>query len=175
MMVAIDLGPQQIERTAWLSDQLSWHLIHRYQPSCPIHTRVWTMSIHKCLRERNLHSYQPLCYLPLAPAYFRVRFQWCLAQPGCNDAAWGCVVFIEDSRFQLRPDDNRKCVRRRPSQCADPPFNIVRHTDPQQGIMIRGAISLDNRTPLVVNRGALTSNDDKPWEIAYNFHLRGRN
>ncbi|GFV68508.1 hypothetical protein TNCV_3129641 [Trichonephila clavipes] len=29
MMVAVDLGPQQIDRT----DHLSQHLIHRYQPS----------------------------------------------------------------------------------------------------------------------------------------------
>ncbi|GFV30741.1 hypothetical protein TNCV_2468481 [Trichonephila clavipes] len=33
MMVAVDQGPQQMGRTDWLSEQLSQHLIHRYQPS----------------------------------------------------------------------------------------------------------------------------------------------
>ncbi|GFY16857.1 uncharacterized protein TNCV_3689151 [Trichonephila clavipes] len=33
IMVAVDLGQQQIGRTNCLSDQLSQHLIHRYQPS----------------------------------------------------------------------------------------------------------------------------------------------
>ncbi|GFT16791.1 hypothetical protein TNCV_1333961 [Trichonephila clavipes] len=33
MMVAFDLGPQQIDRTDWLSDQRSQCLIHCYKPS----------------------------------------------------------------------------------------------------------------------------------------------
>ncbi|GFT72567.1 hypothetical protein TNCV_974181 [Trichonephila clavipes] len=37
MMVAVDLGPQQIERTDCLSYQLSQRLIHRYQPSDELH------------------------------------------------------------------------------------------------------------------------------------------
>ncbi|GFX46241.1 hypothetical protein TNCV_1371831 [Trichonephila clavipes] len=41
MMVADDLGPQQIGRTDRLSDQLSQRLIHRYQPSDVLHAHEY--------------------------------------------------------------------------------------------------------------------------------------
>ncbi|GFT48281.1 HTH_Tnp_Tc3_2 domain-containing protein [Trichonephila clavipes] len=40
-------------------------------------TRVYTMTIHRRLIERNLRSYRPLRHLPLMPAHCRARLQWC--------------------------------------------------------------------------------------------------
>lgn len=120
-------------------------------------TRVTTMTIHRRLRERNLCSYRPLRHLPLTPAHRRARLQWCLARSGWNHADWGRIVFSDESRFQLCPDDHRRRVWRRPGQRADPAFTIARHTGPQQGVMVWGAISLDSRTPLVVIRGTLNA------------------
>lgn len=120
-------------------------------------TPVSTMTIHRRLRERNLRSRRPLRHLPLTPAHCRARLQWCMARSGWNDADWGRIVFSDESRFQLCPDDHRRRVWRRTGQRGDPAFTIARHTGPQQGIMVWGAISFDSRTPLVVIRGTLTA------------------
>ncbi|GFT31658.1 transposable element Tc1 transposase [Trichonephila clavipes] len=60
-------------------------------------------------------------------------------------------VFSDESHFQLCPDDPRRCVWRRPGQRADPAFTIARHTDPQPGLMVWGAISFDRGTSLVTS------------------------
>nr|XP_042894539.1 uncharacterized protein LOC122268610 [Parasteatoda tepidariorum] len=45
-------------------------------------TLVSTMTIHRRLRERNLHSRRP----SLMPAHCRARLQWCMTRSGWNDA-----------------------------------------------------------------------------------------
>ncbi|GFT69457.1 hypothetical protein TNCV_1297511 [Trichonephila clavipes] len=80
-ILVVDLGPQQIGRTDLMSDQLSQHLIHRYQPSdvrpaheCP----PSTMTIHRWLIEQILCSYRPLRHLPFTPARCPAKLQRCL-------------------------------------------------------------------------------------------------
>ncbi|GFX00029.1 HTH_Tnp_Tc3_2 domain-containing protein [Trichonephila clavipes] len=53
-----------------------------------------------------------------------------------NNADWRRIVFSDEYRFQLCPDDHQKRVWRRPGQCADPAFTIRRHTCPQPGVMV---------------------------------------
>ncbi|GFX61079.1 HTH_Tnp_Tc3_2 domain-containing protein [Trichonephila clavipes] len=93
-------------------------------------TRVCNTTIHRQLMEQNLRSYRPLHHLPLTPAHCRARLQWCLALSGWNPAEGGFIVFSEESRFQMCPDDHRKRVCRPPGQCDDPAFTISRHTGP---------------------------------------------
>ncbi|UYV63662.1 hypothetical protein LAZ67_2005222 [Cordylochernes scorpioides] len=75
----------------------------------------------------------------------------------CNCADWERIVFSDESRFLLCPDDRRKRVWRRPGQRVDPGLTVEHHTGPQQGVMVWGAISFDSRTPLVVIPGTLTA------------------
>ncbi|GFT33290.1 transposable element Tc1 transposase [Trichonephila clavipes] len=79
-----------------------------------------------------------------------------LARSYWNQADWRRIVFSDESRFQLCPDDHRRRVWRCSGQCTDPAFTIARHTDPQPRVMACGAISFDNRISLVVIRGTLT-------------------
>ncbi|GFX41733.1 uncharacterized protein TNCV_388461 [Trichonephila clavipes] len=67
------------------------------------------------------------------------------------------TLFSDDSRFQLFPDDHRRRVWRRPGQRADPVLPIPRHTHPQPGDMVWGAISFDSPASLVIIRGTLTA------------------
>ncbi|GFS75703.1 transposable element Tc1 transposase [Trichonephila clavipes] len=101
------------------------------------------MTIHRRLTERNLHSYRPLRHLPLTPVHCRARLQWCLSLSGWN-AVWGHIVFSDESRFHLCPDDHRRGVWRRPGRRTNPAFTIVRHTGPQQGVLAWGAISFED-------------------------------
>ncbi|GFV56829.1 HTH_Tnp_Tc3_2 domain-containing protein [Trichonephila clavipes] len=77
-------------------------------------TRVFTMIIHRRLIERFLLSYRPLRPLPIVPVHCRASLQWCLARSGRNHADCGCIVFNDEYRFQLCPDDHRRLAWRCP-------------------------------------------------------------
>ncbi|GFW48747.1 uncharacterized protein TNCV_4243271 [Trichonephila clavipes] len=59
-----------------------------------------------------------------------------LGLSGLNRAAWGHIVFGEEFLFQLRPDDHRRRVWRRPGQRADPAFPITCHTGLQPCVVV---------------------------------------
>ncbi|UYV76563.1 hypothetical protein LAZ67_14001162 [Cordylochernes scorpioides] len=120
-------------------------------------TQVSKMTINRRLRVRNLSARRPLRCLPLTPVHRQVRLQWCRERSTWNCADWGRIVFSDESRFLLCPDDGRKRVWRRPGQRVDPGLTVEHHTGPQQGVMVWGAISFDSRTPLVVIPGTLTA------------------
>ncbi|UYV81341.1 Transposase [Cordylochernes scorpioides] len=120
-------------------------------------TQVSKMTINRRLRERNLSARRPLRFLPLTLVHRQVRLQWCQERSTWNCADWGRIVFSDESRFLLCPDDRRKRVWRRSGQRVDPGLTVEHHTGPQQGVMVWGAISIDSRTPLVVIPGTLTA------------------
>ncbi|GFU89421.1 transposable element Tc1 transposase [Trichonephila clavipes] len=53
-----------------------------------------------------------------------------------EDRLIGRIVFSDESRFQLCPDDHRRRVWRRPRQRADAAFAIAYHTGPQPEVMV---------------------------------------
>ncbi|GFT98067.1 uncharacterized protein TNCV_3362731 [Trichonephila clavipes] len=63
-----------------------------------------------------------------------------------------CTLSIQ---ITLCPDNHPRCVWRRLGQRVDPAFNIARHTSPQPGVMVWGAISFVSLTPLGVIKGPL--------------------
>ncbi|GFT18274.1 hypothetical protein TNCV_710811 [Trichonephila clavipes] len=44
------------------------------------HTHVFYMTLHRRLRERNLHPYRALSRLPLSSVHHQVQLQWCRAR-----------------------------------------------------------------------------------------------
>ncbi|UYV75101.1 SIM2 [Cordylochernes scorpioides] len=120
-------------------------------------TQVSKMTINRRLKERNLRARRPLRCLPLTPVHRQVQLQWCRERSTWNCADWGRIVFSDESRFLLCPDDHRKHVWRCPGQRVDPGLTVEHHTGPQQGVMVWGAISFDSRAPLVVIPGTLTA------------------
>ncbi|GFS62691.1 transposable element Tcb1 transposase [Trichonephila clavipes] len=61
------------------------------------------------------------------------------------------IVFSDESRFVLGTDDNRVRVWRRPGERYNSP-----HTVRIAGVMVRGTMSYDSRSTLIVMRGTLT-------------------
>ncbi|GFY02926.1 hypothetical protein TNCV_3508061 [Trichonephila clavipes] len=82
LIVAVDLGPRQIGRADSLSDQLSVPDLSLSTIRRVTRIRVATMILQRQLIERNLRSYQTLRHLPLTPARYVARLQWCLARSG---------------------------------------------------------------------------------------------
>ncbi|GFS58194.1 hypothetical protein TNCV_1411571 [Trichonephila clavipes] len=60
----------------------------------------------------------------------------------CPMVDWGLIVFSDESRFQLFPDDHRRRVWRLPRQLAYLAFTIARHIGLQPGVMAWSVILL---------------------------------
>ncbi|GFV32400.1 transposable element Tcb2 transposase [Trichonephila clavipes] len=65
------------------------------------------------------------------------------------------VVFSDESRFNLRSDDNRACVWRPRGERLNPGFALQRHTTHTAGVMVWGAIAYNTQFPLVLIRGTM--------------------
>ncbi|GFT30311.1 transposable element Tc1 transposase [Trichonephila clavipes] len=98
-----------------------------------------------------------------------------LKEAAWNQADWGFIVFSDESRFHLCPDDHRRRVWRRPGQRADYAFTIACHTGPQQGVMVWDAIFF-SRIPLVVIGRHLQHIVRSPYPspIEHIWDMRGR-
>ncbi|GFW53969.1 transposable element Tcb2 transposase [Trichonephila clavipes] len=68
-----------------------------------------------------------------------------------------CVERSDESRFNLRSDDNRVRVWRPRGERLNPAFAVQRHTAPTAGVMVWGAIAYNTRSSLVLIRGTMTA------------------
>ncbi|UYV65011.1 hypothetical protein LAZ67_3002812 [Cordylochernes scorpioides] len=143
---------REIVRTAVIVLDSTLSTIHRVTD-----TQGCKITFNRRLREQNLKARRPLRCLPLTPVHRQVRLQWCRERSTWNCADWECIVFSDESRFLLCPDDRHKHVWRCPGQRVDPGLTFKHHTGPQQGVRVWGAISFYSRTPLVVIPGTLTA------------------
>ncbi|GFX73956.1 transposable element Tcb1 transposase [Trichonephila clavipes] len=100
MMVVVDLGPQQIERTYCLSDQLSQCLIHPYQPSDvrnPLVVIIGTLTA-----QRYVDDILRTVLLPFLLQYLGLIFHQNNARPLTACVAMNCLT-----AFQTLPWLNR--------------------------------------------------------------------
>ncbi|GFX59746.1 transposable element Tcb2 transposase [Trichonephila clavipes] len=63
----------------------------------------------------------------------------------------------DESRFNLSNDDNRVRLQRSRGKRPNPVFALQRHTVPTAGVMVRGAIAYNTRSPLVLIHGTITA------------------
>ncbi|GFT55688.1 transposable element Tcb2 transposase [Trichonephila clavipes] len=70
---------------------------------------------------------------------------------------WNQVVFNDESRFNLRSNDNRVRVWGPRGERLNPAFALQRHTAPTAGVMVWGVIVYNTRQHLVLIRGPMTS------------------
>ncbi|UYV61174.1 hypothetical protein LAZ67_1003709 [Cordylochernes scorpioides] len=171
--VAVDQGTQGTRQNSCLSTRFDVSTIQR-----EIGTQVSKMTINRRLRARNLRARRPLRCLPLTPVHRQIRLQWCRERSTWNCADWGRIVFSNESRFLLCPDDRRKRVWRRPWKRVGPGLTFELHIGPQQVVMGWGAISFDSRNPLVVFPDTLTAQlyiDDilRPVSLPFLSHHPG--
>ncbi|KFM76542.1 Transposable element Tc1 transposase, partial [Stegodyphus mimosarum] len=89
-------------------------------------------------------------------AFDLCNWQWCRAHSHWDVTDWSRIVFSDESRFELSPDDQRRRVWRRPEQWCDTNLTVFRQTGRQPEMMVWSAISFHSRTPLVVIRRNLT-------------------
>lgn len=119
---------------------------------------VSTKTVRRRLKEARIGAYLPARGPLLTTGHRVARTNFARSHCNWDDDAWGKVLFTDESRFCLKPDDRRVKVWRRPgeryAQC-----NIVgRESYGGGSIMVWGGICLGARTELhIVENGSLTA------------------
>ncbi|GFY25347.1 transposable element Tcb2 transposase [Trichonephila clavipes] len=97
---------------------------------------VSSRTIRRRLAEGHLGLRRPLRVLPLTPTHRRLRLDWCHARGNWTADEWNQVAFSDESRFNLRSDDNRVRVWRPHGEHLNYAFALQRHTAPTVGVMV---------------------------------------
>lgn len=120
--------------------------------------RVCTRTVSRRLADNGIRSYRALRAPLLTPAHKEQRRQYAENHRNWTEEDWGKVLFTDECRFCLKPDDRRvKVLRRRKERNAQ--CNVVGTVQYGGGsIMVWGGVTLGGRTVLhIVEGGALTS------------------
>ncbi|GFX11328.1 transposable element Tcb2 transposase [Trichonephila clavipes] len=114
-------------------------------------------TIRRSLVEGHLGSRRPLRVLPLTLTHRRLHLEWCHARGNWTAAELNQVVCSDESRFNLSNDDNRVREWRPHGERLNLAFALQRHTAPTAGVMVRGAIAYNVRSPVVLIRSTMTA------------------
>ncbi|GFT91263.1 transposable element Tcb2 transposase [Trichonephila clavipes] len=114
-------------------------------------------TIQRRLAEGHLGARYPLRVLTLTSTQRRLRLEWCYARRNLTAGEWNQVVFSDESRFNLRSDDNRVHVWRPHGERLHPSFALQRHTTPTAGVMVLSIFVYNTWSPLVLICGTMTA------------------
>lgn len=119
-------------------------------------TTVSSQTIRNRLHDARLRARRPVRKPMLTRNQKANRRAWCTAHMRWTRAQWRHVLFTDESRFCVVPDDGRERVWRRPGEELEP--NAVHEVVPYGGgsVMVWGGISRHHRTPLYHVHGNLT-------------------
>ncbi|KFM72504.1 Transposable element Tcb1 transposase, partial [Stegodyphus mimosarum] len=115
-------------------------------------------TVRRRLHMSRLYARVPRVCVPLSVQSRGARLQWCREHVNWNVSDWGNVMFNDESRFALEPDD--KCIRIwREQRTRNQSQNITEHHAFRGvSIMVSAGISLAYRTDLhIFKRGSLTA------------------
>ena len=123
-----------------------------------ISTLISDQTVRNRLRANNLWPRLPVVRPPLLQRHWATIRDWCTRHVRWKRAQWSPVLFSDESRFALQLSDSRERVYRRPGeQFADVNVNQCLLFG-GGSVMVWGAFSFNNRTPLYVTDGNLNRN-----------------
>ncbi|GFU71813.1 transposable element Tcb2 transposase [Trichonephila clavipes] len=93
----------------------------------------------------------------MTPTHRNLCLEWCHARGNWTATEWNQVAFNDESRINLKNDDNRVGVWRPRGERFNATFVLQKHTAPTNSVMVWGAIAYNTRSPLVVIRGIMTA------------------
>lgn len=119
---------------------------------------VSTRTVRRRLADTGIRSYRALRAPKLTPAHREKRREYARKYGQWTEEQWSNVLFTDECRFCLEPDDRRVKVLRRPKE-RDFQCNIIETVQFGGGsIMVWAGITLGGRTVLhVVEGGTLTA------------------
>ena len=144
----------------------NWTLLQRRVTARQVRDHLWTttgtlifdQTVRNRLRAGNLWPRPPVVRPPLLQRHRATRRAWCTRHVRWQRAQWSSVLFSDESMFALQFSDGRERMCRRPGErFAD--VNANRRLPFVGGsVMVWGAFSFIDRTPLYVIDGNLNGN-----------------
>ncbi|GFX56101.1 transposable element Tcb2 transposase [Trichonephila clavipes] len=121
-------------------------------------TTVSTQTVRNRLHGVGLYARRPLVCVRLTLWHRRDRREWATEHVNWRRNEWSNVLFSDESRFSVHPDNRRIFIRRDRGNKNNPTFvhEIVRFC--VGGVLVNGDISIDGCTDLYIIRdGPLTA------------------
>ncbi|GFX92968.1 transposable element Tcb2 transposase [Trichonephila clavipes] len=114
-------------------------------------------TVARRLRGGGLYARRPVVCVSLTRQHCTARLQWCREHHNWTEQDWACVLFSDESRFNLSSDCRRQLIWRE-SGTASRPENIQeKDRYPTCSIMVWVGIMINGRTRLhVVANGTMT-------------------
>ena len=109
--------------------------------------RVSRDTVLRRLRTAGIFARRPVQRILLRPRHCLARLKWAQLHQRWTLRRWKDVVFSDESRIQLETHDGRRRVFRRAHERFAP--NCVSAVGDRRGVMVWGAISSMDRSPLI--------------------------
>ncbi|GFX88764.1 transposable element Tcb2 transposase [Trichonephila clavipes] len=114
-------------------------------------------TVARRLRGGGLYTRRPVVCVPLTRQHRTARLQWCREHHNWTDQDWACVLFSDESRFNLSSDCRRQLIWRESGTAHRPVNNQEKDRYPTCSIMVRAGMIINGRTRLhVVANGTMT-------------------
>ncbi|GFU96420.1 transposable element Tcb1 transposase [Trichonephila clavipes] len=115
-------------------------------------------TVRRRLHMNVLYARVPQVCVPLSVQSSGARLKWCREYGNWTVSDWGNVMFTDESRFALEPDDKRIRIWRKQGTRIQPQNITEHHAFCGGSIMVLAGISLGYRTNLYIfERGSVTA------------------
>ncbi|GFX20970.1 transposable element Tcb2 transposase [Trichonephila clavipes] len=120
-------------------------------------TMVSTQTVRNRLHGVGLYARRPMVCVRLTSRHHRDRREWATEHVDWRRNEWSNVLFSDESRFSVHPDNRRIFIWRDCGSRNNPAFLHESVIFGGEGVLVYGGISIDGRTDLYIIRdGPLT-------------------
>ncbi|GFS50859.1 transposable element Tcb1 transposase [Trichonephila clavipes] len=109
---------------------------------------VSRQTVYRRLVHIGLHARRPVRCVPLTATHCRLRLTWSREHALWTSKQWSCVLFPDESRFNLQSDSRRTLIWRVPGTRYHQENTIERHRYGGAGWLVWGGIIFGSRTDL---------------------------
>ncbi|GFT43139.1 transposable element Tcb1 transposase [Trichonephila clavipes] len=121
-----------------------------------IGTTVSRQTVYRRLGHFGLYARRPFSCVPLTATHCRLRLTWSREHALWTPQQWYCVMFSDESSFNLQSDSRRTLIWRAPGTRYHQENTIERHRYGGAGWLVWGGIILGSRTDLHVQSVTMT-------------------
>ncbi|GFX77690.1 transposable element Tcb1 transposase [Trichonephila clavipes] len=119
-------------------------------------TAVSRQTVYRRLGHIGLYALWPFRCVSLTATHCRLRLTWSREHALWTPQQWSCVIFSDESRFNLRSDSRQTLMWRAPGTRYHQENTIERHRYGGAGWLVWGGIILGSRTDLHVQSVTMT-------------------
>ncbi|GFV60685.1 transposable element Tcb1 transposase [Trichonephila clavipes] len=130
-------------------------LLQRFQDDAT-GTTVSRQTVYRRLRHIGLYARRPVRCVLLTATHCRLRLTWSRDHALWTPQQWSCVMFYDESRFNLQSDSHRTLIWRAPGTRYHQENTIERHRYGGAGWLVWEGIILGSRTHLRVQSVTMT-------------------